>query len=217
LPESLQVVEAMMSFLYKKDYSDQAIRCLEFHAQVYIAAEKYSIIPLKHYAAYGKIGPWLWDLEKMIDSAGSSPHVPALQAKLLEFQELVVLIYTNTHDSGDILRRQIVDYARKVFLTHHTADQDDAWTKCFSDVPAFALDLVKPASKSDVSYRIFHSQGWRQAEDTVIRECNDCDTAAILSKESAKVAWGYDLVEKDSNCPNHDTCGGKLEYEYPTC
>lgn len=212
MPESLAVVGAILSFLYKKCYSDPSTRPLEFHAQVYVAAVKYNVVPLSYYATYGKIQSWLGSFEQAINSADSSPHSPALQQDMLEFLEAVALVYTNTHEVSDILRREITDTARKILRTHSTV-LDDAWTKCFSESPQFVLDLVKPEKDSNYSLLTFDSWAWRTASDCIWRECNACDTAVVMSKQ-AWVSGGRD-VDFNTKCPNYDYCDGRLEYEVP--
>jgi hypothetical protein len=211
LPESLEVVKAMLSFLYKRCYHDRATRPLEFNAQVYIAAVKYNIIALGHYAAFGKISTWLESFRRASFDGGSSTHSPDLHGQMLEFLEVIVLVYTNTHEESDILRREIADTARKV-LRHHTPVLDDGWAKCFSRVPAFVLDLVKQEDNSNMSSLIFGNWAWRTNDDCVMRECNVCDTMVSMSKE----AWDENARDDEYMiCPNHDCCDGTLINEIP--
>ena len=214
LPESLEVVKAMLSFLYKRCYPDPTTRSLEFHAQVYIAAEKYNIVPLKQYAAYGRIRRWLIGFEKTIRSAGSSALSLALQEDMLEFLEVVVLVYSHTLGYSDIARCELAITARKLLRTY-SADLDEAWTKCSSEAPAIFLDFVKSEDPNNEDWLAFHSWQWRTAEDVVIRECNECDSAVITAVDSCTDTKDHRHIGKDSLCPLHELCGGKLEQEYP--
>jgi len=207
LPESLEVVKAMLSFLYKRCYLDPATRPLEFHAQVYAAANKYNIISLKYYATYGKCKPWLERFTS--DSQDSSTLGPAL----IEFLDAATLVYTDTHEESDNLRRQFVIHAQNLLRSQRVMS-NDAWLKCFGEVPEFAFEVAKPMIESRADYRVFHSWEWRTAKNCVMRECSECDTAVLASRASTHTS-GELLFEKDSKCPRHKICGGTLEIEMP--
>jgi len=212
LPESLEVTKSILSFFYTSSYVEDSTSLIEHSAEVYFAANKYDIPGLK-VLARSKLVSLFGSLESRF-ACNDEPLTPDLVACVESFLEVVVLAYNNTRDT-DRLRYVLVSTAREILRTVQlTTDDNDGWLKCFSLVPAFALDLLKPNSTElvpNISDRSSTSWKWRAAKDCVIFECGQCDTAVTMSKE----AWEDNgcAVDKNTWCPNVEGCGGKLVHK----
>ena len=222
LPESLEVTKSILSFLYTTSYTEDSTSPTEHSAGVYVAAAKYDIPALKTLAC-SKLASLFRSLESRLDPKSPEALTSEVFACIKKFLEVVVLTYDNTEDA-DGLRLELISTARHILRLHQTAVNNDIWVKCFRLAPAFALDLVKPESISletsvplnaRTAYVISRSGKWRAATDCVIRECELCDTAVIMSKQAWEENNGG--VNAYSKCPNHDACCGKLEHEIPNC
>lgn len=208
LPESPEVVEAMLSFLYKRCYTERATRSLEFHAQVYIAVEKYNIASLNLYA-HRKTVPWLQSLGALFKSADSSVHEAALRADISGLLETVALVYDNTHDQIDVLRYALVATARKIVRRLPPGNVDDVWSSCFGQIPAFVIDLINSTDysfESDLAVKTFDSRNWRRSPDCMVFQCGECEIAVIISDKSARAANSDGVyVTDETECPQSMT------------
>lgn len=143
LTEDSVVIENLIKFCYTGGYGglnliaptkSRAPR-LRLHAGVYLAAEKYQISALKHVAVRRfkvVMGDWASDWQKEQDK-----EVQLI--KLQEFLEVIQLVYENTLDSSDALRKDILalDWKTEMMSTY-----EQAWTDFLAQTPSFAAELT---------------------------------------------------------------------------
>lgn len=124
--DDVQVVEAMLHFLYRCDYdssgNDQRpVSPMLFNIKVYTAADKYDIPPLKSCARkkFDKVVDTCWDMD--------------------DFAHAITLIYSSTPPTDRGLRDIVVDVAHE-----HLKEllKKDKFFRVLEETPGFAADII---------------------------------------------------------------------------